>query len=870
MGARALVARSASSESAYAFAVLGDLLMPVLDETFADLPPVQRRALEVALALREPGSSPPDARVLGLGLLAVLRVLLTDGPVLLALDDVQWVDPASAEVLTFALRRVRDEPLGVLVTVRGHPVDSPLDLDRSPLVVTRLRVESLALGDLHRLLAARLGLDLPRPQLVHVHATTGGNPFYALELGRGVVERGLVLDDDLVPLPDSLAALMAQRLRGLPPESHETLVAVAALAAPVITLVEHLGPHAVTDVELAARRGLVAFDGDRIRFTHPLLASACYSALPLHHRRRIHRQLAALPLGVEEVARHLALAATGPDEEIALALDRAAEHAAARGAVQVAAELAERAVALTPPDELDAGNRRRVAAAHLCNTVGDLPKARAMLQQAADTSDHGPVRALALSGLAAVRASTDGFRMAENLYLAALAEPGLSTPERVTVLCDLAWSIDAGGSRGQGTAYAEEALRLAELDGDPGSIGLGLVTIAELEFWRSGRIDRGLHDRAVAIERMTGRDLGARSALARALGRSDRHHEACALFEELIAEENARDDPDIRDLLFFLSRAELGAGDWAAAERHCDAASDVARQTGEQTTESLCRMTYAEIAAYRGDESARQEIAELLPIAAETGFFGAVHRLSRALGCLELSLGRPSDAWRVAAPHLDGLTELDEVQAQLAGSVGIEALIGTGDLGAAQRLWRLLEDRAAGADSALPALADRCRGQLLGVEDRGEEAVAVLRAAAESPHPHGTNALEAWRTVLALGTAQRRAQHKRDARQTLTRAAEGFERLGAAAFAGRARSELRRIGGRSASDDGLSETEQLIVDRVVEGMRNREIATDLSLSPHTVAWNLSKVYRKLSVASRTELVARLTERGPGKPRGSDG
>ena len=640
-GVRVLVARSTSSESAYAFAVLGDLVAPVLEETLGEVVPVQRRALEVALALRDPHGSPPDARVLGLGLLAVLRVLLRDGPVLLALDDVQWADPASVEVLTFALRRVRHEPVGVLLTVRGHPVETPLGLDRSPAAVTRLAVEPLALGDLHRLLHSRLGLDLPRPALVHVHTITGGNPFYALELGRGVVERGLVLDDDLVALPDSLVALMAQRLQVLPARTHETLVAVAALAAPAVSVVEGLGPDAVADVDLAAQHGLVALDGDRIRFTHPLLASACYSAVPLHHRRRIHRRLAALPLGPEEVARHLALAATGPDEEIALALDRAARHAAARGAVQVAADLAERAVSLTPSGDLDAGNRRRIDAAHLCRAAGDLPKARAMLQHAADTSDHGPVRARALSGLASVRSSAEGFRMAENLYLAALDEPGLDPRERVSVLCDLAWAVDAGGSRGQGSAYAAEALAAAELDGDPEAIGHGLVTVAELEFWRTGRIHRDLLDRAVAIERMTGRDLGARSALARSLGRSDRHPEARALFEELIAEARDRDEPAVPDLLFFLARAEIAGGDWAGAERHCDEADDAARQAGEQSTESLCRMMRAEIAAYRGDERARQEITDLLPIAADTGFFGAVHRLSRALGCLELSLAPP-------------------------------------------------------------------------------------------------------------------------------------------------------------------------------------------------------------------------------------
>ena len=146
---------------------------------------------------------------------------------------------------------------------------------------------------------------------------------------------------------------MTERLRALPARVRETLVAVAALAAPSVVLLEALGPAVVDDIELAQKRGVLELDGDRIRFTHPLLAPACYTAMPLHRRRRLHRRLAELDVDPEERARHLALAASGPDEKIAAALETAATQARARGAVQAAAELAERAVALTPPASIE-------------------------------------------------------------------------------------------------------------------------------------------------------------------------------------------------------------------------------------------------------------------------------------------------------------------------------------------------------------------------------------------------------------------------------------------------------------------------------------------------------------------------------------
>jgi predicted ATPase len=314
-GIRALQARPSDSEAQIAFAALGDLVAPVLGTALPRVVPLQRRALETALLLRESEGTPPDVRVLGLALLSIMRTLAQQGPLLVAIDDVQWLDASSADVVTFALRRLEAEPIAVFATVRGRQVDVPLALDRTFSGFRRLPVEPLSVGAIHRLLWGRLGLALPRPVLVRLHRTTGGNAFFALEVGRALTDGTIRADDVDVALPESLRAVVAQRLSALPGSVRETLVAVAALATPTVTVLKPLGGTVVDDLELAQRRRVLEFDGDRIRFAHPLLAPACYETMPLHRRRRVHERLAALDVDPEERARHLAIAAEGPNEE---------------------------------------------------------------------------------------------------------------------------------------------------------------------------------------------------------------------------------------------------------------------------------------------------------------------------------------------------------------------------------------------------------------------------------------------------------------------------------------------------------------------------------------------------------------------------
>ncbi len=361
-GMRVLTARAAQSELQTSFATVADLFAPVLEETLPRLVPVQRRSLEVAFLIREPDGPPPEARLIATALLSIVRILVEQRPLLFAIDDAQWVDTSSADLLRFVFRRLEGEPVGVLATVRGLPVEAPFELDRAFAGFRRLRVAPLSVGAIHRLLWGRLSLNLARPVLARVHEATGGNPFFALEVGRALADGTISADGVHVLLPESLRALVAERLGALPAQVRETLVAVAALGAPSVTLLEPLAPTAVADIELACQRRVLELDGDRIRFTHPLLAPVCYEGMPLHRRRRLHRRLADLNVDPEERARHLAISAAGPDEEIAAELDAAAAHARARGAALAAAELAERAITLTPPDAIE-GNQ---SAAHHC------------------------------------------------------------------------------------------------------------------------------------------------------------------------------------------------------------------------------------------------------------------------------------------------------------------------------------------------------------------------------------------------------------------------------------------------------------------------------------------------------------------------
>ena len=438
-GWRTLMARPTDAEATFAYAGLVDLLESAYEDALPLLPAPQQRALAVALLRQQPDGSAPDQGAVAVAFLNALRGLARDGPVLVAVDDVQWLDPPSALALGFAIRRLRHEPIGVLLARRVEArARLPLELDR-PLAagpLERIAVGPLALGSLAEMLHARFDVRFPRPTLRRIHAVSGGNPLYALELGRALAHEPARLEAamDLL-LPDELTSLLGDQLARLPAETQDALAVAAALAYPTVELLAQVveGPSDRW-LQPALRAHLIEVDDGRIRFTHPLRASAARSRTSPAGRREIHARLAAIVVDPEERARHLVLAADGPDEATASALDEAARRANARGAADAASELAAMAGRLTPPDRLDDIRRRNLSEADYAQYAPDPLRARSLAERLLAICPPGPARGEALSLLGGIHVGLD-WRAALALIRQALAEPGID--DRLRMRCEL-------------------------------------------------------------------------------------------------------------------------------------------------------------------------------------------------------------------------------------------------------------------------------------------------------------------------------------------------------------------------------------------------------------------------------------------------
>ena len=300
-----LQARPAEAERDLSFSGLGDLLEPALGQLEA-LPAPRRRALEVALLLTPDDRVAPDARAVAVGTLDLLRMLAAVRPLLVAVDDTQWLDPPSRQTLVYALRRLEREPVALLTARRPGGDDDGLG------EADRVAVGPLSLSALHELIRSRASARMTRPTLVRIHETSGGNPFFALELVRALEGRELRPGDPL-PVPATLTDLTASRFARLDPETSEVLLYVAALARPTREVVAAArGEDVRSALEAAAAEALIETEGSRLRFTHPLLASVHYSSASPDERALVHRRLAEVATDPEERGRHLGAAADRP------------------------------------------------------------------------------------------------------------------------------------------------------------------------------------------------------------------------------------------------------------------------------------------------------------------------------------------------------------------------------------------------------------------------------------------------------------------------------------------------------------------------------------------------------------------------------
>jgi len=290
-GYQVLSCRAASAEARLSFAALGDLLAPVAPAAFDSLPDPQARALGAALLRIEARGAAPNPRAIGTAVVSLLSELAASAPVLLAMDDVQWLDLPSASALEFALRRLEAQPIAVLASLRLGERTGTSGLLSTGLDgrIRRLRLGPLSLGALHHIVEDELGHGLPRPLLVRIERATGGNPFYALEITRALEAQGSLTPGQELPIPDDLRGLVVERLRKLPRRTRDALLRVSALAQPTISLVDPADLAPAEDAGVAR----IGSDG-RIEFAHPLLAGAIYTSASHERRRKLHAELAEI------------------------------------------------------------------------------------------------------------------------------------------------------------------------------------------------------------------------------------------------------------------------------------------------------------------------------------------------------------------------------------------------------------------------------------------------------------------------------------------------------------------------------------------------------------------------------------------------
>ena len=336
-------------------------------------------------------------RTTATALVSVLTTLADREPVLLAIDDVQWLDPASREALVFAFRRLPPR-LGLLLARRSAPgEDLPLGLARALPAehLERIAPAPLSLAALHHMVSSRLGTSLPRPMLARLADASGGNPFFALEIARALASRehGQSAGEPL-SVPRALEELVADRVNGLSNAARQVVLAAATSTRPTASALADALPLEDLGAALleAEEAGVLVFEHDRIRFAHPLLASVIYGSAPRERRRQLHARLAGVVADPEERAHHLALSTTEPDEEVAAELEQAAKQAAKRGAQDAAAELFAASARLTPGERSDQLARRKLGQAFAALASGDVGGARLLAEEAA-ASPIAPIRA---------------------------------------------------------------------------------------------------------------------------------------------------------------------------------------------------------------------------------------------------------------------------------------------------------------------------------------------------------------------------------------------------------------------------------------------------------------------------------------------
>ena len=843
-GAQILVARPAEAELPLGHAALGDLLGVIAGSILDQLPDPLARALAGALFLREEPEA-ADPLAVARATLAALRALAARSPLVVAIDDAQWLDAASARSLSFALRRLQDAQIGFALTMRDGHAD-PLSLATAlgeRLIDVPLR--GLSVGATGHVLRARVDPQMRRHTLLRLHERSGGNPFVALELA-------LAGDEGL---PASLREIVARRLAAAPRR-----------AWPAIELACVLGPTPVGSPAfeqgdaLAAgiAAGILVEEDGEVRFSHPLLAAGAYEQIPIGRRRVLHLRAAELTRGVEASARHRAIAADAPDATVAALLDDAAAAARSRGAPEAAAELMAYARRLTPAEDAESLMRRTMDEADHRYLSADEPAARTLVDQVIASGARGTVRvrALVLRALFDVDPRPAVARLEEAAH-----EPHDDGRLAARTLAQLAWQRGAWlGDVERAVPEALAAVELAEGLGDEPTLATTLTAAglveslagfpaAEAHFRRALEItDRqptaaGDHTPRIAYAHQ--RWWRGDWATAEALLRDERRH----------AEQHG-DESLLMRLNVFTAEFELRRGNWDEAERFLEAGLADARDYWRV----IGLIQRAFLRARRGDRAALADAEEIAASPLAGGEPVVAAAADYAIGLIDFADGQVAKAADrlLRLPTLSDRSGSRRLEFAFTIPDAVLVLAEADRPSEAEALTEQLERRSVQLGPWGVAAVSLCRGALLLAD--GETANAVDRLA------HARRGFEAimcpWelgKTLLMEGNALRRQGRRREASGLLERAVPIFERLAASPSRERAIAELRRARPRPRRDDSLTAAEGRVAGLVAGGRTNKEVAAQLFTTVATVEAHLTRIYSKVGVRSRTELARRVAD-----------
>jgi DNA-binding CsgD family transcriptional regulator len=867
-GFRLLSASPAESEVPLEFASLADLFEGVPLSVFDELPDPQRRAVGVAVFRDELPEEPVDPRTLATAMLGTFRRLAADAPVLLAIDDLPWLDAPSNRVLSYVLRRAGDVPIGLVGTVRTE-----WSRDRTPLLtdqvnterMQRIRIGPMGEREIGQLLSDRAGLDLGGSKLKSLQVLCRGNPLFALELTEANTLETDERSTALMSVPKSLHRLVRGRIDHLSPASRDVLLTAALCAEPEFPVVEAAASdpsHAVESLERIVESGIVVKQGDDITFAHPLIRSVVIEDATAGDQRAAHRRLAMTVRGFEERARHRALGADGPSEKIAQEVEEAALAASARGACDTAAALAQMAASLTPPDQMRDQLRRVVLEAENRFDSLDPTRAIALLEEVVDAMPPGPGRGEILWRLTRFMTyrgdpmTTWIARLTE-----ALEEAGDNLALSCAITTDLAVAATNAGDSVNAVRYGAQALEFAERSGDTAREAQLRGGMAFGAFCSGEGVRRDLVERALSGPEQPLRvnmELRPRFAIGLVLLMSDDLNGARTLFDQELKRAAIEGvDTGLPQLLSGLVETEAWAGNWERASELVTDGYRLAEDAGLSVMIGFMARARGLLHVYKGRiEEGRADGEKALAIGLSTGISVIAFGGAQTLGLAELSVGDAAAAHGHLGPISGQVLAAGVVEPGLSRflSEEIEALIRLGDLSAAIELLNPFQSRSMELGRLWGmAISERSRGLLLAAAGDFVTASASLDRALEHhaglgmPFEHG-------RTLLIAGEIHRRARRRTLADTHLRSAQQIFERLGAPLWVERARAEIDRLGLRRAnSNSNLTGVETRVADLAATGLTNAQIATELFMSPRTVEAHLSRIYRKFGVRSRTAM-----------------